>query len=124
MRKSAHQSTRQYARIVDSWVEQRALDRADYGTHTLRRTNATLIYRRTKNFRAVQLLLGHAKLESAVRCFGIEVNDALGRVTDGPRAEVQLVETASQKRSFEISSRKARTFESTQEEIPSIQLLG
>jgi integrase len=49
---------RQYARIVDSWVEQLGLDRADYGTHTLRRTKATLIYRRTKNLRAVQLLLG------------------------------------------------------------------
>jgi integrase len=58
MRKSAHLSTRQYARIVDSWVEQLGLDRGDYGTHTLRRTKATLIYRRTKNLRAVQLLLG------------------------------------------------------------------
>jgi integrase len=77
MRKSAHLSTRQYARIVDSWVEQLGLDRADYGTHTLRRTKATLIYRRTKNLRAVQLLLGHTKLESTVRYLGIEVNDAL-----------------------------------------------
>jgi integrase len=62
---------------VDSWVEQLGLDRADYGTHTLRRTKATLIYRRTKNLRAVQLLLGHTKLESTVRYLGIEVNDAL-----------------------------------------------
>jgi integrase len=77
VRKSAHLSTRQYARIVDSWVEQLGLDRADYGTHTLRRTKATLIYRRTKNLRAVQLLLGHTKLESTVRYLGIEVNDAL-----------------------------------------------
>jgi site-specific recombinase XerD len=76
MRK-AHLSTRQYARIVDSWVEQLGLDRAAYGTHTLRRTKATLIYRRTKNLRAVQLLLGHSKLESTVRYLGIEVNDAL-----------------------------------------------
>ena len=53
-------STRQYARIVDSWVRQLGLDAASYGTHTLRRTKATLIYRRTKNLRAVQLLLGHA----------------------------------------------------------------
>jgi integrase len=75
--KSAHLSTRQYARIVDSWVEQLGLNRADYGTHTLRRTKATLIYRRTKNLRAVQLLLGHTKLESTVRYLGIEVNDAL-----------------------------------------------
>ena len=62
---------------MDSWVEQLGLDRADYGTHTLRRTKATMIYRRTKNLRAVQLLLGHTKLESTVRYLGIEVNDAL-----------------------------------------------
>jgi site-specific recombinase XerD len=68
---------RQYARIVDSWVHQLGLDRANYGTHTLRRTQATLIYRRTKNLRAVQLLLGHSKLESTVRYLGIEVDDAL-----------------------------------------------
>jgi integrase len=77
IRGSAHLSTRQYARIVDTWVEQLGLDRADYGTHTLRRTKATLIYHRTKNLRAVQLLLGHTKLESTVRYLGIEVNDAL-----------------------------------------------
>ncbi len=53
------------------------MDKAQYGTHTLRRTKATLIYRRTKNLRAVQLLLGHTKLESTVRYLGIEVNDAL-----------------------------------------------
>ena len=53
------------------------LDRADYGTHSMRRTKATLIYRRTKNLRAVQLLLGHSKLESTVRYLGIEVDDAL-----------------------------------------------
>jgi integrase len=74
---STHLSTRQYARIVDSWVRQLGLDSASYGTHTLRRTKATLIYRRTKNLRAVQLLLGHTKLESTVRYLGIEVNDAL-----------------------------------------------
>jgi integrase len=74
---STHLSTRQYARIVDSWVRQLGLDKANYGTHTLRRTKATLIYRRTKNLRAVQLLLGHTKLESTVRYLGIEVNDAL-----------------------------------------------
>jgi integrase len=71
---STHLSTRQYARIVDSWVRQLGLDRASYGTHTLRRTKATLIYRRTKNLRAVQLLLGHTKLESTVR---YPVNDNL-----------------------------------------------
>jgi integrase len=75
--KSRHLSTRQYARIVASWVESIGLDAAAYGTHTMRRTKATLIYRRTKNLRAVQLLLGHTKLESAVRYLGIEVDDAL-----------------------------------------------
>lgn len=74
---SPHLSTRQYARIVDSWVREIGLDPAAYGTHTLRRTKASLIYRRTKNLRAVQLLLGHAKLESTVRYLGIEVDDAL-----------------------------------------------
>jgi len=77
LRSSTHLSTRQYARIVDSWVSQLGLNKASYGTHTLRRTKATLIYRRTKNLRAVQLLLGHTKLESTVRYLGIEVNDAL-----------------------------------------------
>ena len=74
---SPHISTRQYARIVDSWVSLIGLDRYEYGTHSLRRTKATLIYRRTKNLRAVQLLLGHTKLESTVRYLGIEVDDAL-----------------------------------------------
>lgn len=70
-------STRQYARLVDSWVASIGLDPSAYGTHSLRRTKATLIYRRTGNLRAVQLLLGHAKLESTVRYLGIEVEDAL-----------------------------------------------
>ena len=69
--------TRQYARILRHWVDELGLDRADYGTHSMRRTKATLIYRRTKNLRAVQLLLGHSKLESTVRYLGIEVDDAL-----------------------------------------------
>jgi len=67
----------QYARIVENWVKSIGLDPAAYGTHTMRRTKATLIYRRTKNLRAVQLLLGHSKLESTVRYLGIEVDDAL-----------------------------------------------
>lgn len=75
--KSLHLSTRQYARIVATWVESIGLDAAAYGTHTMRRTKATLIYRRTRNLRAVQLLLGHTKLESTVRYLGIEVDDAL-----------------------------------------------
>lgn len=77
IRESPHLSTRQYARIVESWVRQIGLDPCAYGTHTMRRTKPTLIYRRTKNLRAVQLLLGHTKLESTVRYLGIEVDDAL-----------------------------------------------
>ena len=72
-----HLSTRQYARIVRRWVAEIGLNPMEYGTHSLRRTKATLIYRRTKNLRAVQLLLGHSKLESTVRYLGIEVEDAL-----------------------------------------------
>ncbi|MGA2553091.1 MAG: tyrosine-type recombinase/integrase [Burkholderiaceae bacterium] len=74
---SPHLSTRQYARIVESWISSIGLDPAVYGTHSLRRTKAALIYRRTKNLRAVQLLLGHTKLESTVRYLGIDVDDAL-----------------------------------------------
>lgn len=74
---SPHISTRQYAKIVKKWVTSIGLDQYAYGTHTMRRTKATLIYRRTKNLRAVQLLLGHNKLESTVRYLGIEVDDAL-----------------------------------------------
>jgi integrase len=77
LKKSPHITTRQYARIVHQWVASIGLDPADYGTHTMRRTKATLIYRRTKNLRAVQLLLGHTNLESTVRYLGIEVDDAL-----------------------------------------------
>ena len=76
-RSSLHVSTRQYARIVHHWVELAGLDTSAYGTHSMRRTKATLIYKRTKNLRAVQLLLGHTKLESTVRYLGIEVDDAL-----------------------------------------------
>jgi len=74
---SPHLSTRQYSRIVGFWVGSIGLDSAAYGTHSMRRTKATLIYRRTRNLRAVQLLLGHTKLESTVRYLGIEVDDAL-----------------------------------------------
>jgi integrase len=74
---SEHLSTRQYARIVDGWVTEIGLDATKYGTHSLRRTKATLIYKRTRNLRAVQLLLGHTNLESTVRYLGIEVDDAL-----------------------------------------------
>ena len=70
-------TTRQYARLVSSWVATIGLDPRFFGTHSLRRTKATLIYRRTGNLRAVQLLLGHTKIESTVRYLGIEVDDAL-----------------------------------------------
>lgn len=77
IKKSAHISRRQYARIVDGWVQEIGLDPALYGTHSLRRTKASLINRRIKNLRAVQLLLDHTKLESTVRYLGIDVDDAL-----------------------------------------------
>lgn len=74
---SAHLSTRQYARLVDQWVTLVALDRAAYGTHSMRRTKVSLLYKKTGNLRACQLLLGHTKHESTVRYLGIEVDDAL-----------------------------------------------
>ena len=70
-------TTRQYARRVSEWIASIGLDPRLFGTHSLRRTKATLIYRRTGNLRAVQLLLGHTKIESTVRYLGIEVDDAL-----------------------------------------------
>ena len=77
LHQSQHLGTRQYARIVDGWVGEAGLDPTGYGTHSIRRTKPTMIYRRTKNLRAVQLLLGHTKLESTVRYLGIEIDDAL-----------------------------------------------
>lgn len=74
---SDHISTRQYARIVNGWIESIGLDPEDYGTHSLRRTKASLIYKRTHNLRAVQLLLGHTKIESTVRYLGVDIDDAL-----------------------------------------------
>ena len=74
---SPHLSTRQYARIVEGWVKSLGLDPVPYGTHTLRRTKVSLIYKRTKNLRAIQLLLGHSNLESTVRYLGVDVDDAL-----------------------------------------------
>jgi integrase len=70
-------TTRQYARLVSGWLTSIGLDPRLFGTHSLRRAKATLIYRRTGNLRAVQLLLGHTKIESTVRYLGIEVDDAL-----------------------------------------------
>ena len=77
-RRSGHcMTTRQYARLVAEWIDSIGLDPRVFSTHSLRRTKATLIYRRTGNLRAVQLLLGHTKIESTVRYLGIEVDDAL-----------------------------------------------
>lgn len=72
-----HISTRQYNRIFHGWIEQLGLDTSFYSTHSMRRTKPYLIYKKTKNLRVVQLLLGHKKLESTVRYLGIEVDDAL-----------------------------------------------
>lgn len=70
-------TTRQYGRLVDEWIAAIGLSPSAYGTHSLRRTKAALIYRKTGNIRAVQLLLGHTKLDSTVRYLGVEVEDAL-----------------------------------------------
>lgn len=72
-----HISRQQYAKIVNQWVESIGLDKSVYGTHSLRRTKASIIYKQTKNLRAIQILLGHTKLESTVRYLGVEVDDAL-----------------------------------------------
>jgi len=77
MEPGCHLSTRQYARLVDRWVAMIGLDPAGYGTHSLRRTKVALLYKKTGNLRACQLLLGHTKLESTVRYLGVEVDDAL-----------------------------------------------
>lgn len=75
--RTAHLSSRQYARLVDEWVSGIGLRREDYGTHSLRRTKAALIYKQTGNLRAVQILLGHTKIESTVRYLGVDIEDAL-----------------------------------------------
>lgn len=75
--RSGHISTRQYSRLVDEWVAAIGLDPALFGTHSLRRTKASLIYKRTGNLRAVQILLGHTKIESTVRYLGVDLEDAL-----------------------------------------------
>ncbi len=74
---STHITTRQYSSIVKNWIKIIGLDPSIYGTHSIRRTKASLIYKRTKNLRAVQLLFGHTTLESTVRYLGVEVDDAL-----------------------------------------------
>ncbi|KAB2792994.1 tyrosine-type recombinase/integrase [Brucella anthropi] len=72
-----HLSTRQYARLVDEWVTAIGLRREDYGTHSLRRTKAAMIYKATGNLRAIQILLGHSKIENTVRYLGVDIEDAL-----------------------------------------------
>ena len=74
---SRHMSTRQYARLVDEWVTAIGLRPEEYGTHSLRRTKASMIYRATGNIRAIQILLGHSKIENTVRYLGVDVEDAL-----------------------------------------------
>ena len=74
---SEHITTRQYARILKNWVKEIDLNPYEYGTHSIRRTKVSLIYRKTKNIRAIQLLLGHFNLESTVRYLGVELDDAL-----------------------------------------------
>jgi integrase len=73
----AHLSTRQYFRLVKRWIALIGLEPADFGTHSLRRTKVSMLYRKTGNLRACQLLLGHTKLESTVRYLGVELDDAL-----------------------------------------------
>jgi integrase len=74
---TSHLSTRQYGRLVDEWVSAIGLKPQDYGTHSLRRTKASMIYKQTGNLRAVQILLGHTKIESTVRYLGVDIEDAL-----------------------------------------------
>ncbi|WP_137787762.1 tyrosine-type recombinase/integrase [Sphingomonas sp. 3P27F8] len=74
---SGHLSTRQYARLVDEWVTAIGLRRAEYGTHSMRRTKASMIYKATGNLRAIQILLGHTKIENTVRYLGVDIEDAL-----------------------------------------------
>ena len=75
--RTKHLTARQYARLVHRWIAEVGLETSRYGTHSLRRTKATLIYRKTGNLRAVQILLGRTKIESTVRYLGVEVDDAL-----------------------------------------------
>ena len=77
LHKSDHITTRQYARILKTWIEAIGLDPYEYGTHSIRRTKVSLIYQKTKNIRAIQLLLGHSNLDSTVRYLGVELDDAL-----------------------------------------------
>jgi integrase len=81
-----HLSTRQSARLVDEWVATIGLDSREYGTHSMRRTKASLIYKATRNLRAVQILCGHTNIENTVRCLGVDIDDAL---TLSARTDIQ-----------------------------------
>lgn len=74
---AGHLSTRQYARLVDEWVDAVGLRRTEYGTHSLRRTKASMVYKATGNLRAIQILLGHTKIQNTVRYLGVDIEDAL-----------------------------------------------
>jgi integrase len=80
--RGGHLTTRQYGRLVDDWVEMIGLDPGNYGTHSMRRTKVALIYKKTGNLRACQLLLGHSKLESTVRYLGVDIEDAISLSED------------------------------------------
>jgi integrase len=80
--RGGHLTTRQYGRLVDEWVEMIGLDPGNYGTHSMRRTKVALIYKKTGNLRACQLLLGHSKLESTVRYLGVDIEDAISLSED------------------------------------------
>ena len=75
--RNGHLSTRQYARLVDEWVTAIGLRKEEYGTHSMRRTKASMIYKATGNLRAIQILLGHSKIENTVRYLGVDIEDAL-----------------------------------------------
>lgn len=73
----SHLSTCQYTRVVDEWITAIGLRREDSSTHSLRRTKALNIYKATGNLRAIQILLGHTKIENTVRSLGVDIEDAL-----------------------------------------------
>lgn len=99
----AHLSARQYARIVHRWIGNIGLDDRGFGTHSLRRTKVAQLYRKTGNLRAVQLLLGHAKIETTVRYLGVEVDDAL-RLTASAAPSVRIRISMGPKISLRIAS--------------------
>ncbi len=99
-------TTRQYARLLGSWLRAIGLDPLAYGTHSLRRTKASMIYRKTGNLRAVQLLLGHTKIESKVRYLGIDVDDAL---LIAEQVEIYVLEAARQRAASEPTKHHSTT---------------